>query len=282
MHYGLTFFPTDYSISCAGLARAGEDRGFESLWVAEHAYIPACRTTPWPGGADLPQMYYDVLDPFVALAAAAAVTSRIRLGTGVCLLAQRDPVHTAKAAASLDVVSQGRFLFGVGGGWNIEEMRSHGTDPATRWKRLRESVEAIKKLWTQERAEYHGELVDFDAVVASPRPVCKPHPPIHVGGAMPHGLRRAVRYGDGWLPLQGRGPDDVATLMPAVRRALAEAGRDADGFEVSVYGCSPKAERLAVLRDAGVTRALFFVPSIAEAQVLPLLDDYARVAAEVG
>ncbi|MBI5506899.1 MAG: LLM class F420-dependent oxidoreductase [Deltaproteobacteria bacterium] len=282
MHYGLTFFPTEYAISPAALARAAEERGFESLWVAEHSYIPACRTTPWPGGADLPQNYYDVLDPFVALAAAASVTSRIRLGTGVCLLAQRDPLQTAKTVASLDVLSKGRFLFGVGGGWNIEEMRSLGTDPATRWRRLRESVEAMKLLWTQEKAEYHGELVDFDPMVVSPRPARKPHPPVHVGGAMPHGLRRAVRYGDGWLPLQGRGADDVATLMPQVHRALAEAGRSSDGFEVSVYGCSPKVDRLGILRDAGVTRALFFIPSIAEDAVLPLMDDYARVAGIVG
>ncbi len=281
MHYGLTFFPTEYSISPAALARAAEERGFESLWVAEHSHIPACRTSPWPGGAELPQMYYDVLDPFVALASAASVTSRIRLGTGVCLLTQRDPIQTAKAVASLDVLSKGRFMFGIGGGWNLEEMRNHGTDPSTRWKRLRESVEAMKLLWTQEKAEYHGELIDFDPVIVSPKPVHKPYPPVHVGGAMPHALRRAVRYGDGWIPLQGRGPDDVAALMPAVRSALAEVGRDVEGFEVSVYGCSPKPERLAALRDAGVTRALFFVPSATEDVVLPLLDDYAKVAGSV-
>lgn len=279
MHYGLTFFPTAYSISPAALAKAAEDRGMESLWVAEHSHIPASRKTPWPGGADLPQMYYDVLDPFVALSSAASVTTRIRLGTGVCLLAQRDAIQTAKAAASLDVLSGGRFLFGVGGGWNIEEMSNHGTDPKTRWKRLRESVEAMKELWTKDRAEYHGDLVHFDPVISSPKPVHKPHPPVHVGGAMPHGLRRALRYGDGWIPLLGRGDDNVVHHMPAVRRGLEEAGRDPSTFEVSVYGCNPDVDRLKGLRDAGLTRALFFVPSAPEETVLPMLDEYARVAA---
>jgi len=282
MHYGVTFFPTEYAISPAALARAAEERGMESLWVSEHSYIPACRTTPWPGGADMPQMYYDLLDPFIALASAAAVTSKIQLGTGVCLLPQRDPIQTAKAIASLDVLSNGRFLFGIGGGWNIEEMCSLGTDPTTRWKRMRESVEAMKAMWTVDKAEYHGEFVDFDPLFTQPKPVRKPHPPVHVGGAMPHGLRRAVRYGDGWIPLQGRGPDSIASLMPEVNRALAEAGRDAASFEVSAFGCSPRAEKLTELRDAGVTRALFFIPSLPEAEVLPLLDDYAKVAGVVG
>lgn len=275
MHYGLTFFPTDYSIHPAELGRAAEERGFESLWVAEHSHIPCSRRTPWPGGAELPKMYYDVVDPFVALSMAAAATTKLKVGTGICLVIQRDPIQTAKAVASLDMLSGGRFLFGVGGGWNVEEMANHGTRFETRWKLLRERIEAMKKIWTEKRAEYRGELVSFDPIYAWPKPVQKPHPPIHVGGAFPGGMRRALRYGDGWIPLLGRGDDDILKHLPVLREEAAKAGRSLDGFEVTVYGAPPDGEKLRAFRDAGIARALFFVPPVARDQALRTLDSYA-------
>jgi len=184
-------FFTDYSMSAPELARALEERGFESVWAPEHSHIPLSRKTPFPGGGDLPKPYYDAMDPFVVLAAAAQATKTIKLGTGVALIQQRDAIQTAKLVASIDLVSQGRFLFGIGGGWNQDEMEDHGTVFATRFKRVRESIEAMKEIWTKERAEYHGEFVTFDPMIARPKPVQKPHPPIHVGGAFPHGARRA-------------------------------------------------------------------------------------------
>jgi probable F420-dependent oxidoreductase len=281
MKYGIAIFPTEYAIHPAALGPALEERGFESLWVAEHSHIPVSRRTPWPGGGELPKIYYDAVDPFVALSLAAATTTRLLLATGICLVVQRDPIQTAKSVASLDALSGGRFLFGVGGGWNEEEMNNHGTQLAGRWKLLRERIEAMKAIWTQERAEYHGELVDFDPIYAWPKPARKPHPPIHVGGAYPGGMRRALRYGDGWIPILGRG-QDVVSLLPEFRKQAAAAGRDPDGLEVSVYGCPPQKELVTRLRDAGVARAVFFVPSAKEDVVLPALDAQAELAGAVG
>lgn len=281
MKYGLTIFPTDYSIHPAELGRAAEERGFESLWVAEHSHIPCSRKTPWPGGAELPKMYYDVVDPFVALAMAAAATTKLKVGTGICLVIQRDPIQTAKEVASLDLLSGGRFLFGVGGGWNVEEMANHGTVYETRWKLLRERIEAMKQIWTQKQAEYHGELVSFDPIFAWPKPKQKPHPPIHVGGAFPGGMRRALRYGDGWIPIAGRGDGDPVAYLPALREEAAKLGRSLDGFEVSIYAAPPAADRLAALRDAGIARAVFMLPPAGKDEVLKLLDGYAEVARKV-
>lgn len=199
MKFGVCTFPTEYSINPAELAVAAEERGFESLWVADHSHIPASRATPWPGGAELPPMYYDVVDPFVALSMAAAATNKIKVATGVCLIAQRDVIQTAKLIASLDRLSNGRFILGVGGGWNVEEANNHGTDFKRRWKAMREKIEAMKLIWTEEKAQYHGEFVEFDPILQRPKPATKPYPPIHVGGAYPHGLRRALRYADGWI-----------------------------------------------------------------------------------
>ena len=220
MHFGGAMFFTDYSMSAPELARALEERGFESVWAPEHSHIPLSRKTPFPGGGELPKPYYDAMDPFVVLAAASQVTKKIKLGTGVLLVQQRDAIQTAKLVASIDQVSQGRFLFGIGGGWNQDEMEDHGTVYATRFKRVRESIEAMKEIWTKERAEYHGEFVTFDPMIARPKPVQKPHPPIHVGGAFPHGARRAIRYGDGWIP-----GGDIREVLPKFRRYRA-GGRD--------------------------------------------------------
>ncbi len=226
-------------------------------------------------------MYYDVVDPFVALSMAAAATTRLRVGTGICLVIQRDPIQTAKQVASLDMLSGGRFLFGVGGGWNVEEMENHGTRYETRWKLLRERIEAMKQIWTATQAEYHGELVSFDAIFAWPKPTQKPHPPIHVGGAFPGGMRRALRYGDGWIPLMGRGDDDVRKHLPVLREEAVKLGRSLDGFEVTIYGAPPDGEKLRALSDAGITRVLFFLPPAAKDDVSKLLDAHAETMRKV-
>lgn len=281
MHYGLTIFPTDYAMPMPELGRAAEERGFESLWVSEHSHIPVSRRTPWPGGGELPRVYYDTLDPFVALAAAAAVTTRIKLATGICLVIQRDPIHTAKQVASLDQLSGGRFLFGIGGGWNAEEMENHGTRPEGRFKLMRERVEAMRAIWTCEQAEYHGEYVDFDPIYLWPKPVQSPHPPIHVGGGFPGAARRAVRYGDGWMPI-GRGDDDIAGQLPRFHEMARRAERDPADLEVSVFAAPPEEPVLARYREAGIARAIFMLPSAPGDEILPKLDALARLADAIG
>src|ERR1700741_5152309 len=200
MEFGSSIFFTDYSISPTELAVAMEERGLDALWVAEHSHIPVPRRTPAPGGGELPKRYFDVMDPFVTLSAAAAVTTRLKLGTAVCLVIQRDTIQTAKLVASLDQVSKGRILFGIGCGWNAEEMEYHGTVYQTRTPKMREQIEAMKEIWTKDVAEYHGQIVDFPPMNSWPKPVQKPHPPIIVGGAFRLAARRALRYGDGILP----------------------------------------------------------------------------------
>lgn len=283
MHYGLATFPTDTSIPATELAIAAEERGFESLWVAEHSHIPASRRSPWPGGAELPKMYYEVMDPFVVLAAAAAVTTTLKLATGICLVVQRDPIQTAKEVASLDRVSRGRFLFGIGAGWNAEEMAHHGTrDFPRRFKLMRERVEAMKALWTETKAEYHGEFVELEPSFAWPKPLQEPHPPIHVGGGFPGAARRAIRYGSGWMPILGRGDQDAVGLAPRFRAMAEAAGRDPASLEISVYGVPPDEDTLRRLRGAGIDRIVFGVPSKGAGDVLPLLDTYAGLAQAVG
>ena len=220
MRIGAAMFFTDYSMSPTELARALEERGFDSLWVPEHSHIPLTRKTPFPSGGDLPKKYYDVMDPFVTLGAAAAVTKTLLLGTGICLIAQRDPIQTAKQVASIDQISGGRFLFGVGNGWNEDEMANHGTVFASRHKLARERIEAMKEIWTKSKAEYHGEFVNFDPMMTWPKPVQKPHPPILVGGAFPYGARRALRY--------AQRLDASSRAHPICRRAgpVAEVPRD--------------------------------------------------------
>src|SRR5277367_1223139 len=257
MLFGASMFFTDYSMGAGELAQALEERGFESVWAPEHSHIPVSRQSSFPGGGDLPKQYYDVMDPFVSLTYAAAVTKTIKVGTGVCLVAQRDPIQTAKLVASLDQVSGGRFLFGIGGGWNADEMADHGTEFRTRFKLVRERIEAMKVIWTKTKAEYHGEMVDFPEMMAWPKPVQKPHPPILVGGAFPQAARRAVRYGDGWAPIAGRGPDgDVDELLPRFHEMLSEAGRGPQSVPVTLFGAAEDAGRLARSRDKGIARAV--------------------------
>jgi probable F420-dependent oxidoreductase len=281
--YGAAIFPTEYAIDPATLGRALEDRGFESLWVAEHTHIPCSRESPWPGGADLPKMYYDLYSPFLALVAAATATRNLKVATGVCLVPQHDPIVLAKDVATIDRLSNGRFLFGVGGGWNREEMQNHGSVPFDRrWRLMRERIEAMKAIWTEERAEYHGDFVDFEPLFSWPKPVQRPHPPIHIAGSAPHALARAVRYGDGWIPILGRGNADLAADLRRLEGLAAEAGRSLEGFEVSIYACPTDPEKLGWLRDLRVARAVFLLPAEPAERVLPLLDRYAELARGVG
>jgi probable F420-dependent oxidoreductase len=276
MHFGGAMFFTDYSMSAPELARALEERGFESVWAPEHSHIPLSRKTPFPGGGDLPKPYYDAMDPFVVLAAAAQATKTIKIGTGVALIQQRDTIQTAKLVASIDQASQGRFLFGVGGGWNQDEMEDHGTVYATRFKRVRESIEAMKEIWTKEKAEYHGEFVNFDPMIARPKPVQKPHPPIHVGGAFPHGARRAIRYGDGWIP-----GGDIREVLPKFREMAREAGRDPAGIEITSFATGEDVDRVKRLNEMGVARVVPMFPPEKADKVLPIVDRWAKIMKEV-
>jgi probable F420-dependent oxidoreductase len=282
MHFGASMFFTDYSMTSAALAKALEERGFESVWAPEHSHIPASRQSPWPGGGELPKMYYDVMDPFVTLTAAAAATTTLKVGTGVCLVNQRDPIQTAKLVASIDRVSGGRFLFGIGIGWNAEEMENHGTVFKTRAKLVRERVEAMKAIWTEDKAEYSGEFVNFDPIMTWPKPVQKPHPPVIVGGAFPHGAKRAVRYGEGWIPLAGRPGSDAFDTVPQFREMLKEAGRDAESCPVSIFGAGENADTLKRYRDLGIIRVSVSLPAAAEDVVLPILDRWAGLIRQAG
>ena len=282
MRYGAFIFATDYAIRPDDLGRALEERGFESLWVPEHTHIPASRRSAWPGGGDLPREYWHTLDPFVALGAAAAVTSRLMLGTGICLVIERDPIALAKEVATLDWISRGRVLFGIGGGWNAEEMEHHGTDFGSRWKLLRERIAAMKEIWTKDEAEYHGKFVNFDRMWAFPKPVQKPHPPILMGGAGPHARQRAVDFDGHWLPIGGRAAEPLQESLADLRARAEKAGRDPATVTVSMFGVPADEGRLADLRDAGVHRAIFGLPPAGRDKVLPLLDRYADLARKVG
>jgi len=268
--FGIAIFPTDYAISMTELAPQVEDAGFESLWVAEHSHIPTSRATPYPAGGELPRMYMHTMDPFVALTAAAVASKSLLLGTGICLLIQRDPIHTAKEAASLDCISNGRLLFGVGAGWNREEMADHGTPFETRFKLLRERVEAVKTIWMQDEAEYHGEMVDFGPMWCWPKPVSKPHPPVLLGGNGPNVLKRVIAYADGWMPNRGAALERI----PELRQMEAESGHA--HVPVSFY---PRDTAADIERAAGVgvERAIFYVPADGRAPALTKLDALAKL-----
>ena len=278
MKFGVYMFPTDYAIDPVSLGRAVEGHGFESLFVPEHTHIPASRRSPFPGGGELPKEYSHTLDPFVALGAVAAATERLMLGTGICLVIERDPITLAKEVASLDFISGGRVLFGIGGGWNREEMENHGTDPSRRWKVLRERIEAMQQIWTEEAAEYHGEFVDFDPIWQWPKPVQKPHPPVIIGGDGANTLPRVVRYGDGWMPIGRYG--DLRGRIEELNRLSAEAGR-AD-IPVTIFGAAPKPEVIDTYAEAGVERLLFHLPPAPRDEVLPLLEQRAELARQHG
>ena len=272
MKIGITMFPTDYAIQPHELAVEAEARGFESLWFPEHSHIPTSRKSPWPGGAELPKWYYDTYDPFVAMGAAAVVTKTIKLGTGVCLVVQRDPIHTAKEVSTVDRLSNGRVLFGIGGGWNEEEMADHGTAFGTRFKLMRERIEAMKAIWGNSKPKYSGELVKFDEMMQWPKPVQKPHPPIVVGGAFPWGARRAIRYGDAWMPLRRR---EVREVLPQFREMCRAAGLAP--LPVSIWEAREDLDSLKRDRDAGVDRVIVSLDSAKADVILPLLDRWATL-----
>jgi probable F420-dependent oxidoreductase len=283
MDFGASMFFTDYSMSSVALAQALEERGFESVWAPEHSHIPLSRHSAFPSGGELPKQYYDVMDPFVTLSAAAAATNTIKIGTGVCLVVQRDPIQTAKLVASLDQVSGGRFLFGVGGGWNADEMADHGTEFRSRFKLMRERIEAMKEIWTQSEPEYHGEMVDFGPMMTWPKPMQKPHPPVIVGGAFPHAARRALRYGDGWIPHSRRPQyEDVTDFLPQFRQMAKETGRDLAGVPVTVWGIQPDLGRVKRYAEQGVARGVVQLAAEPADKILPLLDRWAELIRRVG
>jgi probable F420-dependent oxidoreductase len=278
MEIGAAIFFTDYSIAPTELAVALEQRGFDSLWVAEHSHIPVKRRFSLPGGMELSKQYYDVMDPFVTLSAAAAVTTRLKLATGICLVVQRDTIQTAKSVASLDKVSKGRFLFGIGCGWNAEEMEDHGTVYETRALKMREQMEAMKEIWTKETPEYRGEIVDFPPMQTWPKPVQKPHPPIIVGGAFRLAARRAIRYGDGLLPqAPSAGSGSPEEFMPRLRQMAEDAGRDPRSLSVALGGAPEDLDLLKRNRDLGIARMTVRLPAAEADEILPVLDRWAKL-----
>ncbi len=271
MRIGLFYFPTDYGVNIGELARAAEDRRFESLFLPEHTHIPKSRRTPYPGGGELPRAYSHTHDPFVALSFAAAATKKLLLGTGICLVPQRDPIVTAKCVASLDELSGGRFIFGIGGGWNVDEMENHGAQYETRFKLMRERILAMKALWTEDEARYHGQMVNFDPVWMYPKPRQKPHPPVLLGGSSDYTLKRVVEFCDGWLPIARPG-FDPKQAVERLRQAASTANRDLSTLSITVFGAPAEKAALDAFREAGIERALLAVPDLSRNEIMDLLD----------
>jgi probable F420-dependent oxidoreductase len=273
MKFGTHMFPTDYSMSPGALAKAAEDRGFESVWFPEHSHMPVDHTSP-PSGGEVAKQYYDTLDLFVAMGAAVATTEKINVGSGVCLIPQRHPINAAKAVASLDQLSGGRILFGIGAGWNKPEMQNHGADPVARWKLMRERIEAMQAIWTNSTAEYHGDLVDFAPLMQWPKPVQTPHPPILLGNAGARALQRTVRYADEWMPIAERIPDLEGSLSQLAELA-DEAGRDPIPF--TAFATAPNEEAVERMANLGAQRCIFMLPAVPEVAAIPLLDKQASL-----
>jgi probable F420-dependent oxidoreductase len=276
MEFALTGFPTEELQDPGELARMSEERGFEALLFPEHTHIPASRETPYPGGGELPQQYSRTYDPFVATMAAAAATSQLRIGTAVCLVIERDPIITAKEVASVDRLSSGRFLFGVGAGWNVEEMRNHGTDASLRFGVMRERVEAMKIIWSEAEASYSGEHVQFDRIWCWPKPVQTPHPPILVGGNGPHVLDRVLAFGDEWMPNRSRDDDRLIQRCDELAARAAQAGRDP--IPITIAGMSRDPVRIERFERAGVSRGVFWLPFGGPGEIEAAMDRFAAVA----
>jgi probable F420-dependent oxidoreductase len=275
--FGVSMFPTDYAIQPIELAQAAEARNFESLWFPEHTHIPTSRKTPFPGGTELPKEYWHTHDPFVALGAAAAATKKLRLGTGVCLVIERDPIVLAKEVASLDMISGGRVELGIGAGWNVEEMENHGAQFKKRWKIVREKILAMRQIWTKEAAEFHGEFVNFDPIWSFPKPVQPGGPPILLGSQSKRSFERVAEYCDGWMPInfpRANFTDNVKQL----RDAEKAAGRKKLG--ISLFGSSAKEDEIKRFADLGFDRLIFSLPAAPRETVMPLLDKYAEAAAK--
>ena len=273
MKLGISTFVTDNGIDTVTLGRALEERGFESLAIAEHTHIPASRQSPYPLGGELPEQYYRTLDPFVTLSAVAAVTSKITLMTGIALLIQRDPIITAKETASIDLISGGRFIFGVGAGWNLEEMRDHGTDPKTRGAVLDERIEAIKALWANDPAEYHGKYVDFDPAYSKPKPVQSPHPPIFIGGDSDATVKRVIRHNAGWIS----NPAPVDALKKRIEQMREGAGHD---VPLATFGTPPKPDYWHALEELGYDDVALMLPTLPTDESLRVLDDLAKLVGQ--
>ena len=274
MRIGLFPFSTDYSMPIDRLAIAAEKRGFDSIWLPEHTHIPANRLTPYPGGGDLPKEYSHTLDPFVALGIAAGVTTKLKLATGICIAIEHQALTLAKTVATLDHISNGRVLLGLGAGWNREEMENHGTQYESRFRKLEEQMAALKEIWTNDEASFHGEFENFDSVWSWPKPVQNPHPPLILGGETDHTLRRIVRFGDGWLPRAMR-PEIVAKGMGKLARFAEQAGRDPASISVSVFAPPPKDMVINQFRETAVERVILMIPPQDEAKTLARMDRYA-------
>ncbi|MBV8191543.1 MAG: LLM class F420-dependent oxidoreductase [Alphaproteobacteria bacterium] len=277
MKIGAVMFFTAQSMRPAPLAEALEARGFESLWVPEHTHIPSSRNSAYPAAGGLVQAYYELMDPFLVLSSAAQATRSLKVGTGIALVIQRDPIVTAKLVSTIDQLSAGRFLFGVGNGWNQDEIENHGTAFKTRHKLARERIEAMKAIWTEDEPEYHGEFVDFGRMKQWPKPVQKPHPPIIVGGAFPHAARRAVRYGDGWIPRDDWLERDGLGVIDAFHKMATEAGRDPAGLPITLFRVPEDIERLSLYQRIGIDRVVFSLPAAQEDEILPILDRWAEL-----
>ncbi len=282
--FGLLMFATDYAVSPTVLAREAEAHGFESLFFPEHTHIPASRLSPWPGGRELPKEYWHTHDPFVSLTAAAAVTRDLKVGTGIALVTERDPILMAKQAATLDHLSGGRLLLGVGAGWNAEEMENHGTAYAQRWKILRERILAMRQIWTKEEAEFHGEFVNFDKLWSYPKPVQAGGPPILLGASSTYVYKRIAEYGDGWFPIYqdadragASGAVDYAEGIVQTRKAWQAAGREGQP-SFSIFGVGPQAVTVEQLLKTGFDRVIFALPPADADTVLPLVEKYANIA----
>jgi probable F420-dependent oxidoreductase len=278
MKFGLTIFPTDYTAQPGEFARRAEERGFESVWFPEHTHITVDRKSPWPGGAVLPKEYFHSYDPFVALTAAAATTSDLKLATGICLIVQRDPITTAKTIATLDRISNGRFIFGIGGAWNAEEVENHGTPFKQRFPILRERVLAMKAMWTEEKPEFHGRFVDFDPIYSYPKPVQQPTPPIIMGGDGPSTFDRVIEFCDGWMPIaRGAVVSSLEEKVRDLRKRAQAAGRDADSLTVSLFSCPADADVVKEMERIGLDRVVFGIPAGAPEEVWATMDERARL-----
>ena len=277
MKIGAVMFFTTDSMQPAPLGRALEERGFESLWVPEHTHIPSALGSTYPAAGGLQQAYYEIMDPFLALNTAATATQKLKVGTGIALVIQRDPILTAKMVSSIDQLSAGRVLFGVGNGWNQDEIENHGTVFKTRHKLARERIEAMKAIWAEEEPEYHGEFVNFDRMKQWPKPFRKPHPPIIVGGGFPHAARRAIRYGDGWIPRDDWLERDGMGVIEQFRTMAREGGRDPATLPISIFRVPDNLERLQLCERIGIDRVVFSLPAEKEDKILPILDRWAEL-----
>lgn len=276
MQIGVMTFNTDYGIRADDMARALEAAGYESFWVPEHTHIPAERRSPYPGGGDLPRPYYHMADPFVSLGVAAAVTTRLKLATGICLVVERDPITLAKEVATLDMLSDGRFLFGIGAGWNAEEMENHGTDFKTRFKLMKEQVEAMKVIWAEEQASYHGDFVNFDNIISYPKPVQSPHPPIIFGGATPLARQRVADFCDGWMPIDVL-LEDLPNAMADLRRRAEAGGRDPESISVTMFAFDGgDGDTILRYNDLGIDRVVLVAPRARDG-ALAFVDRFAEM-----